>query len=229
MSRGFPRSIRPVPSGVSKGDWIRWRLSEQAMALADRRRLQEMGPPENRETTGTLAIARVSLSEARDFVRRRHRHADPLAYHLFSVGCYDTQSDLGWPNPWKDRLVGVVTVHRPGAPALDDEWTAQVARLCTDGTKNAGSKLLGTAVRAAWAMGFRRLVSYTLPEESGATYRACGWNCTGVVPAKSWNTRTRPRKNRPLTERLRWELWEPRLYARAAARAKDTTRGDDWT
>ena len=57
--------------------------------------------------------------------------------------------------------------------------TLEVTRLCTDGTKNACSFLYGKAARAAFALGYRRIGTYTLPDEGGASLRAAGWKLIG--------------------------------------------------
>lgn len=87
----------------------------------------------------SLTIVRIELGEANAFVEEHHRHHKPVVGHLFSIGA--TQAD---------RIVGVVIVGRPVARMRDDGATAEVTRLCTDGTRNACSFLYGAAARAAW-------------------------------------------------------------------------------
>ena len=59
----------------------------------------------------------------------------------------------------------------PVSRYLDDGHTLEVNRLCTDGTKNACSFLYAAAWRAARAMGYRKIVTYILDTESGASLR----------------------------------------------------------
>ena len=122
-----------------------------------------------------LMLCPVSLSQANDFVAKHHRHHTPLKIHKFSIGCADD-----------GRLCGVAIVARPAAHPLDDGKTLDVARLCTDGTKNACSMLYSAAWRAAKAMGYRRLITYTLGSENGASLRASGWRCVGDAGVLSW-------------------------------------------
>ena len=75
------------------------------------------------------------------------------------------------------RLAGVAIVGRPVSRYLDDGKTLEVNRLCTDGTKNACSFLYAAAARAARAMGYQRIITYTLDTEGGASLRAAGWCC----------------------------------------------------
>lgn len=75
--------------------------------------------------------------------------------------------------------MGVAIVGRPVSRHLDDGWTLEVNRLCTDGSRNACSALYAAAWRAARAMGYKRLVTYILESENGASLRAAGWKCVG--------------------------------------------------
>lgn len=102
----------------------------------------------------------MTLKEANAFVAERHRHHGPVTGHKFSIGLSNGE-----------KVVGVVIVGRPVSRYLDDGWTLEVNRLCTDGTRNACSMLYAAAWRAARAMGYKRLITYTLETESGG---ACG-------------------------------------------------------
>lgn len=123
-----------------------------------------------------LEIVPITFREACAFVERLHRHNKPPRGHKFSIG---VRSGI--------ELVGVVMVGRPVARALDDGLTCEVNRSCTDGTFNANSMLYGAAWRAARAMGYRRCVTYTQADESGASLRAAGFVRAAVLEARaSW-------------------------------------------
>lgn len=129
------------------------------------------------------------------FVKQLHRHHKPVPGHKFSIGLSDGET-----------LRGVVIVGRPVARASDNGWTLEVNRLCTDGVKNGCSMLYGAAWRAVKAMGYRRLITYTLPSEGGASLRAAGWRLIGAAGGGSWNCPSRPREDtHPLQEKLKWE------------------------
>ena len=70
--------------------------------------------------------------------------------------------------------------------------------------------LLAAACRAARALGYRRLVTYTLASESGASLRAAGFRQLYTVRARSWHTPSRPRvdKHDP-AQRTLWEICSP--------------------
>lgn len=142
-----------------------------------------------------LTITPITLREANAYVARHHRHHNPVRG---CIACVAVSSG--------DDVVGVAIVGRPVARGLQDGWTAEVTRCCTDGTRNAPSMLYGAAWRAARALGYRRLVTYTLPEEGGASLRAAGWRCIGAAGGGSWNCPSRPRiDTHPMQEKLRWE------------------------
>ncbi len=146
--------------------------------------------------TERLQHVRISLAQANAFVADLHRHHKPVVGHLFSIGAV-----LG------ETLVGVVIVGRPVARMRDNGVTAEVTRLCTDGTRNACSFLYGAAARAAFALGFTRIGTYTLPSEGGASLRASGWKLIGQRGGGEWSTPSRPRapSENPQPKHL-WEL-----------------------
>lgn len=112
-----------------------------------------------------MQLVPVTIRDANRFVQAHHRHAGPVPGAKFALAA---ASDGG-------ELVGVALVGRPVARALDDDRTLEVRQLCTTGAPNACSLLLGAAWRAAKALGYRRLVTYTLATESGASLRAAGF------------------------------------------------------
>jgi hypothetical protein len=80
------------------------------------------------------------------------------------------------------ELIGVVIVGRPIARAQDDGYTAEITRCCVlENRRNANSKLYAAALRAAQNMGYRRVITYTLPEESGASLKAVGFTLDGLT------------------------------------------------
>lgn len=108
-----------------------------------------------------MLIVPVSLQEANAFVAAHHRHHGPVAGHKFSIGVAEG-----------DVVHGVAIVGRPVSRHLDDGLTLEVSRICTDGVRNGCSMLYGASWRAARALGYRRLITYTLPSEGGFTSRS---------------------------------------------------------
>lgn len=146
-----------------------------------------------------LAIVPCDLDEANAFVAQHHRHHRPVMGHKFSLAC--VQGEM---------VVGVAIISRPVARHLDDGLTLEITRVATDGTRNACSALYGAARRATFALGYKRLVTYTLPSEGGASLRGAGYRQIGVAGGGSWNRRHRPRVDKaPLQEKIRWEVTIP--------------------
>ena len=116
-----------------------------------------------------LTVIPCDLADANAFVKQHHRHHQPVAGHKFSLAVCDEAG----------AIRGVAIVGRPVARRLDNGWTLEVNRVATDGCSNACSALYGAARRAAFALGYRKLVTYTLPEEGGASLRGAGWRCIG--------------------------------------------------
>jgi hypothetical protein len=132
-----------------------------------------------------LSHTRIALKDANEFVARLHRHHKPVVGHLFSIGAV-----------LDGELVGVAIVGRPVARMRDDGLTAEVTRLCTDGTRNACSFLYGAAARAAFALGFKRIGTYILKSEDGASLRASGWRLIGETKGGSWSRPSRGREDK---------------------------------
>lgn len=142
-----------------------------------------------------LRIVPVTLAEANAFVTEHHRHHKPVPGAKFCVAV-----------ALKDAIVGVAIVGRPVSRMLDDGWTLEVNRTCTDGTKNANSCLYGACRRVAFGLGYRKLITYTLPTESGASLTAAGWRCIGEAGGGQWSRESRPRiDTHPTQTKLRWE------------------------
>ncbi len=148
-----------------------------------------------------LHLVPVDLAEANAFVEAHHRHHGGVNGHKFSIGVADRSG----------RICGVAIVGRPVSRMLDDGWTLEVSRCCTDGTRNAASMLYRAAWRAVQAMGYRRLVTYTLDTETGGSLRGAGFRLVGKAGGGSWSRKDRPRVDRHPTQlKLRWELGDPK-------------------
>lgn len=141
----------------------------------------------------------IDLADANALVAQHHRHHKPVVGHKWSIGAY-----------LSELLVGVVIIGRPVSRMRDDKKTLEVLRLCTDGTRNACSFLYGCAARLAFAAGYFRIGTYTLPSEGGASLRAAGWKLIGERGGGSWNVPSRPRTDKASTEvKHLWEMTSP--------------------
>lgn len=137
----------------------------------------------------------LELKEANAFVGELHRHHDPVHRDKFRIGAI------------KDgKLVGVVQVGRPVSRRLDDGWTVEVTRLCTDGTPNACSFLYAKAAKIAQEMGYYKIITYILQSESGVSLKAAGWVCEDCCCGGGhWSRPSRERSTTAPTEpKQRW-------------------------
>lgn len=143
-----------------------------------------------------MRVVPIKLSEANAFVKDRHRHHQPTPGHKFSIAVADAEN----------KVRGIAIVGRPVARLLDTGWTLEVNRCCTDGTRNACSMLYQAAWRATKAMGYTKLITYTLQEEGGASLRGAGWKLIGERGGGTWNRKERPRiDEHPTQTKLLWE------------------------
>ena len=102
--------------------------------------------------------------------------------------------------------MGVVIAGRPVSRYLDNGLTLEVNRLCTTGEKNVCSMLYSAAARAAKAMGYRKIITYTLDTEPGTSLRAAGWSCAGPAGGERWPGQRRPAADLyPAQRQLRYE------------------------
>lgn len=146
----------------------------------------------------TLHLVPVRFTDAAAFVATWHRHNRPPVGCKFCVGVADETGTLR----------GVAIVSRPVARHLDNGHTLEVTRTATDGTRNANSMLYGATWRAARALGYNRLITYTQAQETGASLRAAGWRVIAERPARpGWDAPSRPRGSHGV-DHIPRTLWE---------------------
>lgn len=145
----------------------------------------------------------ITLREANDFVSSYHRHSGRTSRDggKFAIGASDGSG-----------MVGVAIVGRPiNCQLARDVYTAEVLRTCTipDPPKGTNSYLYGACWRAWRAMGGRKLITYTLQTETGASLRGAGWKVVGEVKGGGWDrpNQDRRREWKPIygQQKFRWE------------------------
>ena len=151
-----------------------------------------------------LELAPVFLTDALKYVAKHHRHCIPPVSGLFAVA---VRRD--------GEIAGVAIAGRPTGRGLQDGYTVEITRNTTDGAPNACSMLLGACRRAAVALGYRRVYTYTLQSEPGSSVRAAGFVLDCALPAReTWDTPSRRRvqtdlfgqERRPSEAKTRW-VW----------------------
>lgn len=136
----------------------------------------------------------ITQKQAAEYVAANHRHHKPARGDVFRIGAE------------KDgRVVGIIQCGRPTARCLQDGLTLEAVRLCTDGTHNACSFLYSAAARVAKELGYKRIITYTLESEPGASLKASGWVLDGITKGGTWDTPSRHRTDKaPTCRKKRW-------------------------
>ena len=150
-----------------------------------------------------LEVWPTTIQAANEYVARWHRHHQPVRSALWAVAC-------GVTGEIEPR--GVAIFGRPKARRLQDGKTGEVVRVSTDGTPNACSFLYRAVRRAAQALGYVRVITYTLDEEGGASLRAMGATPSANVVGREWDVPSRRRSIKggaQVKDKTRWELFGP--------------------
>jgi len=145
----------------------------------------------------TLHIAPLTLKQANELVSALHRHHKPVVGHRFSIGVKDEHGTLH----------GAAIVGRPtGRKNPQYDW-AEVTRLVTNGQKNACSALYAASARIAKEMGFKRIQTFILEEETGVSLKAAGWEFERMSEGGDWNVPSRGgrRTDQPQQAKQRWK------------------------
>ena len=140
-----------------------------------------------------MEIRPITFKVASDFINNNHRHHKATIGCKFCIGLYD-----------KEKLIGCAVCGRPVSRYLDDGMTCEINRICTDGAKNACSMLYGACCRVGKAMGYKKIITYTLESEPGTSLKASNFKNDGVAGGKIW-TGSRKRDNGvPKERKIRW-------------------------
>jgi hypothetical protein len=160
-----------------------------------------------REGQQRMTVVPCSQRQANAYVSQLHRHHRPPRGSVFQLAVIDEEG----------LVRGVAMVGRPLARMLQDGYTLEVNRVATDGCQNACSALYGAAWRTVRGLGYRRLFTYTLPQEGGASLRGSGWTEAGLVEGNEWRGRFNPEwqglgeraNDWPTSDKTRWVKVDP--------------------
>ena len=150
-------------------------------------------------TEGRLRVRPVSRNAARSWIAECHRHLRrPVTGWLFGVEILRG-----------NRRIGVACAARPSARSWQNGVTCEISRVAVvEGECNACSFAYGALRRAAKALGYQRVVTYTLKDEPGTSLKAAGFRCDGIAGGGEAD---RPSRRRSPVEqpglKLRW-VWE---------------------
>ena len=148
-----------------------------------------------------LTVRPIRQAPAAEFVRLVHRHNKrTLPGWKFGSGLY-----------LDGQLVGVGIAGTCSSRELErrgDGHFIEIRRVATDGTLNACSAIYARMIRAAKAIGYCRVYTYSLQSESGASLKASGFVVDAGVKkaAKGWDRPSRPRDDSewPDEAKVRW-------------------------
>lgn len=148
-----------------------------------------------------LTACPITLRAANRLVTELHRHHQPARGWKFGVGA-----------KVDGKLVGAVLVGRPVSREFDEEAVAEVNRLVTDGTRNACSFLYSVAARLCREMGYVKIQTYILDEETGTSLRAAGWEFEATTSGGNWGSSVKfkaqgRRNDQPQGPKQRWAKW----------------------
>lgn len=133
-----------------------------------------------------LELQPIGLRDANAFVAKLHRHSKPVRGQKLSVAVAD-----------ENGIRGVAIWGRPVSREIQaNPFAMEILRVCTDGARNACSKLYAACCWAAKGAGFRLAVTYTLASEGGASLRAAGFKPVAEVKDRQWDCPSRPREER---------------------------------
>lgn len=145
-----------------------------------------------------MKIIPLSLKDANRFVANFHRHSKKVRGAKFAIGLVK-----------EGEMIGVAIAGRPLARLMDNGKIIEISRVCVkEGYKNANSKLYGRMKRICQLMGYEKIITYTLREESQASLKAIRAKPISEVKPNNWNRLNRRRKSQKIYSetKLRWEL-----------------------
>jgi hypothetical protein len=186
-----------------------------------------------------LTVTPTTLREANAYVEEHHRHHDPVAGSIACLAVADDARVVGvaivgrplarmLQDGWTAEVLRtcvdsgyveeVATAYLAGALFKARERGAVGVAYAEAGLAalrrcpwlQAVTRMLSALWRACQALGYRRLVTYTLAEEGGASLRAAGWRNVGAAGGGTWSRKDRPRVDtHPTQVKMRWEAPAP--------------------
>jgi len=140
-----------------------------------------------------LRIIPCTYRQAAEYVNAHHRH------HNAPVGCkFCIAVSEG------EVVHGVAICGRPVSRHLDNGFTLEILRVCTDGTPNVCSMLYGACCRIAKQMGYTDVYTYTLRSEDGASLKASNFECEGTAGGTHWTGKRDRGQDLPKEMKTRW-------------------------
>lgn len=139
-----------------------------------------------------LVLVPTTLTAAKRFVGEHHRHNLPPVTWRFGVAVAGCATG---------NVFGVGMAGNPMARKLmvADPTLIEIVRCTVTDAPNACSMIYGALCRAAKALGYRKVITYTLASEPGSSLLAAGFQLVAELPpSRGWDQPSRPRYERDL-------------------------------
>jgi hypothetical protein len=154
-----------------------------------------------REVRQVLTVRPITRNAALPWIAQHHRHLKrAVTGWLFGIEILDGAGER----------VGIAIAARPASRMLQDGLTVEITRVCTNGTPNACSLAYGALRRAAVALGYQRVVTYTRADELGTACKASGFIDDGLAGGGEADRPSRRRQpSEDSSPKRRW-VWRAR-------------------
>lgn len=135
-------------------------------------------------------IAPITVKQATALVKCWHRHLPKVQGGLFAAAVAIEDEIFAVaivgnpPRVWQGTGRAVI-LRVAVSPCAPEEIAGHANNLC--------SRLYGALSRAAEALGYREIWTYTLPEEPGTSLRAAGFEHMGMTEGGTWSRPSRKR------------------------------------
>ena len=141
-----------------------------------------------------MEIKPITFKQASEFINKYHRHHNATVGCKFCVGLYE-----------ENTLIGCAVCGRPVSRFYDDGLTCEINRVCViEGHKNGCSMLYGACCRIAKIMGYKKIITYTLQHENGASLKASNFVCEGQAGGTHWTGKRNKGQSIPHEMKNRW-------------------------
>jgi hypothetical protein len=125
----------------------------------------------------------ITIKQANEFIKMYHRHNRPTTNNCGRWAIAAIKDD---------EIFGVLIAGNPVSATYMDGYTIELTRICVkeDAPMGTCSFLISKSCMIWKIMGGRKMITYTLDSESGASLRGAGWEQMGVVkPHKRWENK----------------------------------------
>ncbi|MGV0830714.1 XF1762 family protein [Empedobacter brevis] len=129
----------------------------------------------------------ITIKEANLFISKHHRHHRPTTKNCGKWA-------ISVINKLNEQIVGVAICANPVSATYMDGYTLEITRLCVSEEAPLGtaSFLLSNCAKIWQTMGGKKIITYTLDYESGASLKGAGWDRVAEVkPHNNWKNKSK--------------------------------------